>query len=269
MGGQSHRGQHGDFTERVETTEIDKDDVDHIGAATARHRMFKIVAGDGFKGRAQHLPTNPTKATTGAQCKQQVAQLARESGFRRAFLVRQVVKHQQHQEDGSRFDGQLRQGQIGGREAHEGQGHNQANDADQHNRQQTLPMQDGGAESGERQGDESQQSRYVGRMCEGCRDFARCRPPGPGAKQQDKGNQQRAVALQRAVVDARHKMPGELGEGKEKALEDEQYLPVPPAFIPGEQRRTQRINEDTAAERQQTHDERRIESMPDRQRIGR
>ena len=116
-------------------------------------------------------------------------------------LLRQVVQGQQHEDRGHHLDRELGQGQVRGREIDEGQGHHQAHDAGQDQRQQAMPMPDDDATAGRQH---QQPERHRGDIGHEHRPVAlavRAAQEGREAHGQHDQDRDQQATLQRAVVD--------------------------------------------------------------------
>ena len=198
---QRRDAQDDDLAERVVAAEVDQDHVDDVGPAAAGLGLLEVVGGDGLREVAgEHGIEGHRDGDAACGGDAQIAPVPQARRLARC-LLRQVVERQQHQDRGHDLDRQLRQGEVGRGEEHEGQGHHQAHDAGQNQGQQTVPVPaDHRSARGQHQEPEHQRRHVDGQ-----------RSPLPGAvvaaeegreadADHDQDGEQQAT-LQRAVVE--------------------------------------------------------------------
>ena len=122
--------QHDDLAQRVEGTEIDQRDIDHIGAAPARIAVGEMILRNRIVGIArQHRPgdrAHGRPAHHGQRAIAHAARHARQCGRR----LGQEVERQQQEEDRHHLDRDLRKRKVGRGQVHEGERYDEADDAD-------------------------------------------------------------------------------------------------------------------------------------------
>ena len=253
--------QHGDFTEGIEAPEVHQDHVDHIGATAARLGVLQEETADAVEIAGHHGERHDADAAADHHRQEQIAEYSEHAGFG-AGAHRQKVHRQDQQHHRDHFHGKLGERQIRRREAHEHQRHHQPHHADRHDRRHPVAVQDGGDHGGHDQHGAGQQGHPV-QGKQGPVTTQQTRSQLGQQHQRHHRQQPGHIGLQGAVTQAPAQCSGEPRHRLHGALENQVGVDLRQARVPPEQALPLAVDQHTANQSDDAHQQRQVKAVPD------
>ena len=263
---QGSNRQNGDFAQGIKAPEVHQNDVDHVGAATARFAVLKEEIGNRTERLRQHGQGNQSHTNTGNTRDGDIPEATFQRGFH-GCPARHVVECQHEQNNGHHFHRQLGHGQVGRREAGKSQCHDQSHHAQYNQRVKSLPVH-----GCRQQGANDQHA------CGNGRGPVHRAQPGlanedaqiqqrHGSNRQHADHKQHGVSLQRAVLDSCRKAVRQVDNPQYDRFEYGLLVDFLEACVEIKELLALAIHDQTAKESRKTHDQWQVKAMDNRQLI--
>ena len=258
--------QHDDLAQRIESAEIDEDDIDDIGAAPARLGIGEVKGRNARAGiTRQHRPGQPADESAAGDRQRRVAPFAKVARQRRRALGQQIEREQQ-QQHGHHLDRNLRQRQIGRGKAHEGEADHKPDHAEIDQHAQTLARI---LDHRKRRRDQQRPGDNPRRRGRDAGARAGQHPAAPQRALDHKHHHHREARqqhpLERRRVQRNHRFPHPpVGEAQCR-IEHRLGIKMGCALPSGEQACVSPQQQRTACDRDQTQDQREIDPVPQRE----
>ncbi len=258
--------QNGDLTQGIETTEVHQDHIDHIGATTAGDAVLEEERRNALIGTGQHRIGQHRHHGAAAQRQGQITQTTQAARLRRGTVGHEVQGENQ-QNDGHHLYRQLGQRQIRRRETGEGQCHHQAGSAEDHQRHQATTMEDHGEYGGDHQNQHAGDGHRIERGHRHATGQLLERRQRDDHQSQGTAQHPGQIALLRAAFQQHGDAHGQARHVTHHLIEGILGIQVGQSLVPAEQRFAAGVDDDPTEQRNETHQQRQVEAVPDGQAV--